>query len=231
MATLSLIFYFLKTYPMVVFFASLGGILLFNLLVSSKVTKTRLVLFPLLWLAAFVNIFTGTWLNNKFLYTFGTRAEAVVTGVEKIYQFPNLNRFPVYISTLEFPDASGKMLQARFSSRRDTIFFPPSNPSKSWYNTYNLPQKGEPFALKYISGAPRNFVILADDLHIPYSLKIVCTNLENKVWWSELDYDRDQDNREFLETYRKHIQEFLAINCPGLETKQNEYRGKLELLP
>lgn len=242
MVILSAILDVFGTYSIAIFLGFIALSFTLGFLLKRPLVLAALLAFT--WLVIFPGIFWGAWLNNKFLYTYGVRSEAAITGVEKFYPlhknlntFPNLHYWPSYRYTVEFKSTSGTTLTTHFISD-DNISFPPEYPHRPWYGRSIIPSnKGELFSIKYVPGYERNFVILADDMSTPYGFDIVCRKLDNKMTTAEWDYNRDSANPEFITSYREALENFLpcvAINDPNIITDDddlNEVREKLEKLP
>ncbi len=156
------------------------------------------------FLVPMANIFCAHMLNAWFLNAYGVQSTAVITHAEQTNSTLNDQFIWDYDAVVKTQD--GKDVVTGFSTMSAAIY-----PVR---NSIRIPPMGEPFAVKFIPGYEKNFVILSDEslygkMHGIYERKEVVEKARRMV-------EASPANEEFKQAYRKAMQTFVddPANAP-----------------
>lgn len=217
MKALSLFLYYVVSYRFILMF----GLLLpafVSLWLFRKYRWAARISIVLILLFGITNIIWGPSFNNRFLHRNGQEADAVVTSIEQTnnsYNDQPVMRYHVVLRT-----ADGQSAKSTFASDDFNVY---PNP----YDGFSYPGVNEPFRIRYIPGAEKNFVIIGDGGSV-YATRLRCNELRIDLSAAQQQYKFDQQNREFRQEYAESIRRLLDAGC---DTAQHAYyRQQLEEL-
>ena len=217
MGVLSAIFYFLSQHPFLAMpvypLAAMGiGALL------AKLTGRSWWLFlgvPGLVMGA-LSPFFGSAVNALFLNAVGTPGSAVIVHAEETSS--TLNDNPIWYYEAVVRTADGHDVETSFDTMSASIY--------PWRNQILIPPEGERFAVKYVSGFPRNIAIMVDQS--PYGRKHLIEQDREPVETAAAKLAAAPDNAGFREAYRQALMAFIAEHGSDADPAVlAEYRGKL----
>jgi hypothetical protein len=221
MTILSAILYFLAQHP----FSSwpvliLVGVVLARLMVLWRRQGGWYLLILPFFLYGPVNIFTAHIFNALFLNAVGVAGTAVVTHSEETSSTLNDQNIWAYDAVLKTAD--GRDVVTRFTTMSASIY-----PIR---NVILIPPEGEVFAVKYVPGFPRNFVIMSDQS--AYGKVYVIGQDRRPVDKAANQFAVSPGNAAFIAEYRGALTTFLAKHRhdadPGLV---QDYQARLDALP
>lgn len=198
MKAVSTVLFFLSHHPGWSF-PILAGIFIFIGLLRKKVWYAILA-----FLVPMANIFCAHMLNAWFLNAYGVRSTAVVTHAEQTNSTLNDEYIWDYDAVVKTQD--GKDVITGFSTMSAAIY-----PIR---NQILIPPMGEPFAVKFIPGYEKNFVILSDESMYGVMRKIY--ERKEQVEKARRTFEASPANEEFRQAYRKAMQTFVddPANAP-----------------
>jgi hypothetical protein len=221
MTILSAILYFLVQHP----FSSwpvliLVGVVLARLMVLWRRQGGWYLLILPFFLYGPVNIFTAHIFNALFLNAAGVAGTAVVTHSEETSSTLNDQNIWAYDAVLKTAD--GRDVVTRFTTMSASIY-----PIR---NVILIPPEGQVFAVKYVPGFPRNFVIMSDQS--AYGKAYVIGQDRGPVDKAANQFAVSPGNPAFIAEYRAALTTFLAKHRhdadPGLV---QDYQARLDALP
>lgn len=175
----------------------------------------------LVMILAMVNVFDGPQLNGAFLHRNGIDATATVTGVQDTGSEYNDQR--VQRHTVAFRSPGGEAQLATFDDDDFNVYPAPGGDGISY------PSPGEVFTVRYIPGAPSNFVIVTDD-GSPYARRVGCADPLEQLEQARRAWEFDRTSARFAEAYAARIEAVLRQRCgadgagPELERTLGELR-------
>jgi hypothetical protein len=221
MATLSAISYFLTQHP----FWSWPILILVGMLMAHLAAKWRghglwyLLVLPF-FLYGPANIFLAHIFNALLLNAFGVAGTAVITQSEETSSTLNDQNIWAYDAVLKTAD--GQDVVTQFDSMSATIY--------PITNAILIPPEGETFAVKYIPGFPRNFVIMRDQS--TYGIIYNIGQARRPVEKAAAQLDTSPNNPVFIAEYRAALTTFLAKHSSDADPNLiANYQAKLAALP
>ena len=145
-----------------------------------------------------VNIFTAHIFNAWFLADFGTDGTGVITHSEETASQLNNQNISAYDAVLRTAD--GQDVTASFDDMSASIY--------PVTNAILIPPEGERFAIRYIPGFPRNFVIMR--ALSPYGMKQQLAEDREPVEKAANQLAASPNNPAFQTEYRKALAAFTA---------------------
>ena len=220
MTILSAILYFLTQHPLLSWpLLLLTGVVLARLMVLWRRRERWYLLILPFFLCGPLNIFTAHITNALFLNAFGVSGTAVITHAEETSS--TLNDQNIWAYDVVLKTADGRDVVGQFDSMSASIY--------PITNAILIPPEGERFAVKYIPGFPRNFVIMRD--LSPYGRKYVIGQDRAPVEKAAAQYAASPHNAAFIAEYRDALTGFLAKHRndadPGLVRDYQERSNAL----
>ncbi|MEV8521652.1 hypothetical protein ABZR86_17800 [Dyella marensis] len=221
MVILSAILYFLTYHP----FWSWPVLVLVGWLLARVLAKWRknngwYALLLVFFIYAHVNVFTAHIFNALFLEAFGVDGTAVITHMEETSS--TLNDQNVWDYDAVMKTADGRDVVAQFDTMSASIY--------PITNAILIPPQGETFAVRYIPGLPRNFVIMRD--HSPYGVRYVIGEDRGPVEKAAAQFAASPGNRAFIAEYREALTTFIAKHHDDADPALIEsYKDQLDALP
>lgn len=221
MIILSAILYFLTQHPIWSLpLLILLGVVLAQLLVRWRRNQGWQALIIVFFVLGMVNIFTAHIFNALFLQAFGIDGTAVITQAEETNS--TLNDSPIWAYDAVMRTAGGRDVVTQFDTMSATIY--------PITNAILIPPKGERFAVRYIPGFPRNFVIMRD--LSPYGRQYLIDQDRRPVDKAAAQFAASPGNAAFIAEYRATLTAFIARHQnhadPALIAN---YRAQLHALP
>jgi hypothetical protein len=172
-----------------------------------KNTKALRISFRLLavivLLYGFANMFFGTLLIGKLVYSAGETGSAVTVSTKQTNN--QYNNHWVYEHTVILETKDGIKYETTFEDSDFNIFPEPDN-------GYVYPSVGEKYSVKYLKGSPKAFVIVSDD-DSPYAKKLRCGNLREVFDEAKRKLKYDSLNTGYKENYIKARDEYNNNGC------------------
>lgn len=221
MVILSTIFYFLAHHPFWSWLVIvLAGVLLAYLLAKWTGKGRWWALILVFFLYGPVNIFTAHIFNALFLEAFGTDGTAVITQSEETSSTLNDQNIWAYDAVMKTAD--GRDVVAQFDTMSASIY--------PITNAILIPPEGETFAVRYIPGFPRNFVIMRD--LSPYGRRYLIGEDRRPVDKAAAQFAASPGNKAFIAEYRAALTAFIARHRHDADPALIErYRAQLGALP
>ena len=221
MVILSAIFYFLAHHPFWSWLVIvLAGVLLAYLLAKWTGKGRWYGLILVFFLYGPVNIFTAHIFNALFLEAFGTDGTAVVTQSEETSSTLNDQNIWAYDAVMKTAD--GRDVVAQFDTMSVSIY--------PITNAILIPPEGETFAVRYIPGFPRNFVIMRD--LSPYGRRYLIGEDRRPVDKAAAQFAASPGNKAFIAEYRAALTAFIARHRHDADPALIEnYQARLDALP
>ena len=214
LTVLSFLFWLLTGHAVLVFFAAL-------LLIGLVSWRRRrpgfaLVVFPL----ALLNMIVGQFANAAFLNLAGERGEAIIVRAEQTSSQLNeqyIWRYEVVLHTADGRDVETVM-------HTDTAALWPLS------NAIRIPGANQPFAVKYVNGFARNFVILTEQS--PYGIAQARARARERVDVAARKLHFSPDNASFRADYRRELETWLRDHGtdPQQQSDAQRYRAELDAL-
>jgi len=221
MVILSAILYFLTQHPIwsLPLFILLG-VVLAQLLARWRRNQGWQALIILFFVLGMVNIFSAHIFNALFLQAFGVDGTAVITQEEETNS--TLNDSPIWAYDAVMRTADGHDVVAQFDTMSATIY--------PITNAILIPPKGERFAVRYIPGFPRNFVIMRD--LSPYGRQYLIDQDRRPVDKAAAQFAASPSNAAFIAEYRATLTAFIARHQNDADPALiANYRAQLRALP
>jgi|GEM_PF-134000 len=209
MVTISELLYFITNHR----FLTIGFIVVFLIVVgfirrilqkeNQKKSKWFGVFCGFLLIPCFASFIPGVvpmLVNAPFLNSFGTKGSAVIISEERTNS--QLNENWVYRYSVILKTAEGEDVETEFTTMSAT-YYPPSN-------SIVLPIVGERFSVKYIPGAPHNFVILNNDEHSAHVIRKKCTDVSVRIFEAKNRYEASSQNQKYIQQYRQELSAYIA---------------------
>lgn len=221
MVILSAISYFLThhpfwSWPVIVLTGALLAYLLAKWTGSGRWYGLILVFF----LYGPINIFTAHIFNALFLEAFGTDGTAVITQSEETSSTLNDQNIWAYDAVMKTAD--GRDVVAQFDTMSASIY--------PITNAILIPPEGETFAVRYIPGFPRNFVIMRD--LSPYGRRYLIGEDRRPVEKAAAQFAASPGNKAFIAEYREALTAFVAKHGRDADPALIErYQAQLRALP
>ncbi len=111
-------------------------------------------------------------------------------------------------------DTQGDVFATRFEDDEFNVF-PPSD--------FSYPRVGESFGVRFLSGFPRDFIMLTDD-DSPWTRRYHCDALSLHLSDAEQRYDFARGAEPFRAPYAEAIDAYLAKGCAGVEPGPASFR-------
>jgi hypothetical protein len=221
MSILSAILYFLAQHPFWAWPVLIAvGVLLGHAMAKWRGREIWYLLILPFFLCGPVNIFTAHISNALFLNAFGVNGTAVITHSEETSSTLNDQNIWAYDAVLKTSDDKDVLTQ--FDSMSASIY-----PIR---NEILIPPDGQPFAVKYIPGFARNFVILSDQS--PYGKKYLISQDRAPVDKAAAQFAVSPNNKAFIAEYRDALRTFLANHSHNADPDLvADYHAKLAGLP
>lgn len=221
MVILSAIFYFLAHHPFWSWLVIvLAGVLLAYLLAKWTGKGRWYGLILVCFLYGPINIFTAHIFNALFLEAFGTDGTAVITQSEETSSTLNDQNIWAYDAVMKTAD--GHDVLAQFDTMSASIY--------PITNAILIPPEGETFAVRYIPGFPRNFVIMRD--LSPYGRRYLIGEDRRPVDKAAAQFAASPGNKAFIAEYRAALTTFIARHRHDADPALIErYRAQLGALP
>lgn len=221
MVILSAIFYFLAHHPFWSWLVIvLAGVLLAYLLAKWTGKGRWYGLILVFFLYGPVNIFTAHIFNALFLEAFGVDGTAVITQSEETSSTLNEQNIWAYDAVMK--TAEGRDVVAQFDTMSASIY--------PITNAILIPPEGETFAVRYIPGFPRNFVIMRD--LSPYGRRYRIGEDRRPVDKAAAQLAVSPGNSAFIAEYREALTTFIARHRHDADPALIEkYRAQLAGLP
>ncbi len=179
---------------------------------SGEGGKKRLRIAPWLLIPlGLVNVLCGPHLNGAMLHDHGIDAAAVITSSEETGVEYNDQRVQRHHVAMRPP--GGEAIEGAFDDMDFNVY--PSG------NSVSYPMQGEPFTVRFLPGAPDNFVIVADD-RSPYARRVTCDEPLEKLGDAARKLDFEPGSAAFRAAYDRALQGARALGC---ETSALERKG------
>jgi hypothetical protein len=221
MVILSAISYFLTHHPFLSWpVIILTGTVLAYLLAKLTGKGRWYVLILPFFIYGQINIFTAHIFNALFLQAYGIDGTAVITQSEETSSTLNDQNVWAYDAVMKTADGADVVTQ--FDTMSASIY--------PITNAILIPPKGETFAVRYIPGFPRNFVIMRD--LSPYGRKYLLNEDRKPVEKAAAQFAASPGNKAFIAEYREALTAFIARHGHDADPILIEnYRVQLEALP
>ena len=221
MVILSAISYFLTHHP---FWAwpviVLVGALLAHLLAKWRGSRGWYGLILAFFIYGQLNLFTAHIFNALFLEAFGVDGTAVITQSEETSSSLNDQNIWAYDAVVKTAD--GKDVVTRFDTMSASIY--------PITNAIMVPPKGERFAIRYVPGFPRNFVIMRD--LSPYGREYLLGEDRKPVEKAAAQFAASPGNKAFIAEYRQALAAFIAKHRDDADPALiANYHAQLDALP
>lgn len=158
-----------------------------------------------------VNVLCGPRLNGAMLYRHGRDADAVITSYEHTGSTYNDQEVLRYHVAIRPP--GGEAFEGRFESMDFNVY-----PSE---NSVSYPSQGETFTVRFIPGAPENFVIVADDGR-PYARRVICDEPLEKLRDAARKLDFEPRSASFRASYDRALREARQLGCDTSSAEREE---------
>lgn len=221
MVILSAILYFLTQHPIWSLpLLIILGVVLAQLLARWRRNQGWQALIIVFFVLGMVNIFTAHLFNALFLQAFGVDGTAVITQAEETNS--TLNDSPIWAYDAVMRTADGRDVVTQFDTMSATIY--------PITNAILIPPKGERFAVRYIPGFPRNFVIMRD--LSPYGRQYLIEQDRRPVDKAAAQFAASPGNAAFIAEYRATLTSFIARHQNDADPALiANYRAQLHALP
>ncbi|MBB4100732.1 hypothetical protein [Sphingomonas kyeonggiensis] len=221
MVILSAILYFLTQHPIWSLpLLIILGVVLAQLLARWRRNQGWQALIIVFFVLGMVNIFTAHLFNALFLQAFGVDGTAVITQAEETNS--TLNDSPIWAYDAVMRTADGRDVVTQFDTMSATIY--------PITNAILIPPKGERFAVRYIPGFPRNFVIMRD--LSPYGRQYLIEQDRRPVDKAAAQFAASPGNAAFIAEYRATLTAFIARHQNDADPVLiANYRAQLDALP
>jgi len=221
MVILSAILFFLTQHPFWSWLLLLIlGVMLSHLLAAWRRNARWYLLILPFFLYGQINIFVAHIFNALLLNAFGVPGTGVVTHAEETSSTLNDQYIWAYDAILRTAD--GRDVVVQFDTMSASIY--------PITNAIRIPPEGERFAIKYIPGFPRNFVIMHD--LSPYGIRNIISEDRDPVDKAANQLAASPANPDFIAEYRKALTEFLDKHRTDADPALIErYQNDLEALP
>ncbi|MBO9694725.1 MAG: hypothetical protein J7499_00840 [Sphingopyxis sp.] len=220
MVLLSKISYFLTyhpfwSWPLIV----AAGVLLTHILARWSGSRRWHALILLFFIYGQINLFTAHIFNALLLEAFGVDGTAVITQSEETSS--TLNDQSIWAYDAVIRTADGRDVVTRFDTMSASIY--------PITNTIFIPPQGERFAVRYIPGFPRNFVIMRD--LSPYGKSYLIDEDRRPVEKAAAQFAASPDNRAFVAEYRDALMTFIDRHRGDADPALiRNYRAQLDAL-
>lgn len=220
MAFLSFCTYLLANHRVLLVFALPLLLLVVAIWYHSRTGKRWLYfLIPSVFTLGILNVFTGPWVNAAFLNWAGTPGTAIV--VDKRDAGWMLNEQPAHVYDVLATTADGQELILQFDSMAVSIW-----PVRS---RMLIPPINERFAIRYVPGFARNFVIMSDDSD--YGRRWLLSEARGPLDRARRMHEASPANMEFAQAYQDALRSFLAQHGDQLaDSERSRYEAALETL-
>jgi hypothetical protein len=199
MVTLSAISYFLTQHPFWSWpLLIIAGVLPGFVLAKWRGTGAGYILILPLFIFGIINIFTAHIVNALFLQAFGVDGTAVITQSEETNS--TLNDQPIWAYDVVVRTADGRDVVTQFDTMSASIY--------PITNAILIPPQGERFAIRYVPGFPRNFVIMR--ALSPYGMQYRIDEDRRPVEKAAAQFAASPGNEAFIAEYRQALTTFIA---------------------
>lgn len=166
--------------------------------ISSRILSVILFIYGFI-----VNLFFGTLLVGKLVYSAGETGSAVTVSTRQTNN--QYNHQWIYEHTVIIETKDGVKYETTFDDSDFNIFPSPDD-------GYVYPSVGEKYSVKYLKRNPKAFVIVSDD-DSPYAKKLRCRNLREVYDEATRKLKYDSLNSDYKEKYIKARDEYNNNGC------------------
>lgn len=221
MVILSAILYFLTQHPFWAWPVIMAlGALLAHALAKWRRNNGWYALILASFIYGQINFFTAHIFNALFLEAAGIDGTAVITQSQETSSTLNDQNIWAYDAVMKAAD--GRDVLTQFDTMSASIY--------PITNAILIPPEGEIFAVRYIPGFPRNFVIMRD--LSPYGKRYLIDEDRRPVEKAAAQFGASPRNNAFIVEYREALAAFIAKHHKDADPALIEnYKAQLDALP